>query len=493
MKYRPEIDGLRALAVLPVIFFHAGFEFFGGGFVGVDVFFVISGYLITSILLEDLKYERFSLFKFYERRARRILPALYLVLLVTTLIATFLMSPQQLKDFGQSLISTVTFASNFYFLFKADYWAQSSEFLPLLHTWSLSIEEQYYLVFPILLYLLYQFYKNKIFWIFLALSIVSLFLSEFGSRNFTVANFYIPATRAWELFLGSLAAVITNKKGIKKNNTFAFFGLLLLGFSFLFFNDSTPFPGFYSLVPVSGTFFLILFSHKETLVGRFLSNKLLVGVGLISYSAYLWHQPLLAGFRIYQNSIETSFFELSIIIASTFVFAFLSFRFVEHPFRNKTIVSTKVMLYLSVSFFLVFLIYGSYLHKTEGLREIKLSFLPPQNITIIKKFESEKSARRAFVEQMLYGAERPFSDSGKLNLLFIGDSVSEDLYVVSKISKKFIATLDIRRLEFDDECAKHIVTNGRELNHRIPELCSETLKRYMNSSLFKDDLSVHHS
>ena len=134
MRYRPEIDGLRALAVIPVILFHAGLEFFEGGFAGVDVFFVISGYLITTILLEDLNNKKFSLLNFYERRARRILPALYFVLLVITIAVTFLMSPQQLKDYSQSLIAAITFSSNFYFLFKADYWAQSSEFIPLVHT-----------------------------------------------------------------------------------------------------------------------------------------------------------------------------------------------------------------------------------------------------------------------------------------------------------------------------------------------------------------------
>ena len=178
-----------------------------------------------------------------------------------------------------------------------------------------------------------------------------------------------------------------------------------------------------------------------------------------------------------KKSIEINPFELIFILVGTFLFALLSFKFVEVPCRNKARVSTKGIIFLSVFPFLVFLIYGSYLHKTEGLRDVKMSFLPPQKVELFEKFESEKATRRVFVKQMINGAERPFSDSGKLNLLFIGDSVSEDLYVASKIAKKLTSTLDIRRLEFDDECAKHIVTNGRELNHRIPEFCSDTLKK----------------
>ena len=236
-NYRIEIDGLRAFAVLSVVAFHAFPSLFVGGFIGVDIFFVISGYLITNILLEDLNHKKFSLLNFYERRARRILPALYFVLLLITIAVTFLMSPQQLKDYGQSLIAAITFSSNFYFLLKADYWAQSSEFIPLLHTWSLAIEEQYYLIFPILLYFFWRFYKNQIFWIFLGLSLVSLFISEWGSNNYPLANFYIPLTRAWELFLGSIAALIINKQGVKKNNTFALLGLSLIAFSVLSFDN----------------------------------------------------------------------------------------------------------------------------------------------------------------------------------------------------------------------------------------------------------------
>ena len=212
MKYRPEIDGLRALAVFPVIFFHAGFEIFDGGFVGVDIFFVISGYLITSILIQDLDNKRFSIINFYERRARRILPALYFVIFIISISSTILMSPQQLKDYGQSLISSVFFISNIYFFLKTDYWAQSSEFLPLLHTWSLAVEEQFYILFPLFLFVVWRFAISKVFWVILIIAMMSLLLSELLWRQNSNANFYLTLTRIWELFVGSIVALIIKKK-----------------------------------------------------------------------------------------------------------------------------------------------------------------------------------------------------------------------------------------------------------------------------------------
>ena len=205
MRYRPEIDGLRAIAVLPVILFHAGFTFIGGGFIGVDVFFVISGYLITSIIIEDLENNKFSLWSFYERRARRILPALFLVIFVCIPFAWIWMSQAQLKDFSQSLIAVSFFVSNFLFWRESGYFDTVVEEKPLLHTWSLAVEEQFYIVFPILLIFLWGFGKRKTFWFIMILSAISLLISQLGWRNFEVANFYLAPSRAWELFSGSMS------------------------------------------------------------------------------------------------------------------------------------------------------------------------------------------------------------------------------------------------------------------------------------------------
>ena len=201
LKYRPEIDGLRALAVAPVILFHAGFEIFRGGFVGVDVFFVISGYLITTIIIEDIENKRFSIIKFYERRARRILPALFFVMLVCIPFAWIWMYSSQMKDFSQSLVAVSLFTSNILFLRESGYFDEAAEIKPLLHTWSLSVEEQYYVIFPVFLVLAWHFGKKRVFWMIVVLAALSLLLSEWNWRNKTSANFYLATTRAWELLV----------------------------------------------------------------------------------------------------------------------------------------------------------------------------------------------------------------------------------------------------------------------------------------------------
>jgi peptidoglycan/LPS O-acetylase OafA/YrhL len=485
MKYRAEIDGLRALAVVPVILFHAGFELFSGGFVGVDVFFVISGYLITTILIEDIENQRFSLVNFYERRARRILPALYFVLLISSVVSTILMSPQQLKDFGQSLIATVTFSSNIYFFLKADYWAQSSEFLPLLHTWSLAVEEQYYLVFPVFLTLAWLFGKNKIFWIIVVIAVISLTLSEWGWRYSTIANFYLSPTRAWELLAGSMAAFIVQKKGVQKNNALAFLGLAAIVFSIFFYEETTPFPSVYALVPVIGVVLLVLYADKETVAAKFLSTKGFVGIGLVSYSAYLWHQPLLAFVRVYQSSIEIELVTKFYIVGITFLLAVLSFYYIERPFRAKGNVSARGILTFAILPLVVFIAYGAYLHNTYGLRELKLSLLSPKTVQYLTAVEQESKLRKMLWTRLLSEAELPFDNTDKPNVLFIGDSLSEDLYVVSRMSQKLEPLITSRRLAFDDECAKHIVTGGRETNHN-GSFCADSLKSYLKLDLFND-------
>ena len=338
MKYRPEIDGLRAMAVLPVILFHAGFELFSGGFVGVDVFFVISGYLITTtILIEEIENKRFSIVNFYERRARRILPALFFVMLICIPFAWLWMLPNQMKDFSQSLVAVSLFASNIFFWRESGYFAAAAEEKPLLHTWSLAVEEQYYLLFPIFLILAWRFGKNRVFWMIVLMAAISLLLSEWGWRNKATANFYLAPTRAWELFAGSIAAFVVHKQ-VKKNNFLATLGLAAIVFSIFFYDENTPFPSVYALAPVLGVVFLVLYADKETIAAKLLSTKGLIGIGLISYSAYLWHQPLFAFARI--RSIEhPSVLLMSALSLISFVLAYFSWRYIEKPFRDKNMLS----------------------------------------------------------------------------------------------------------------------------------------------------------
>ena len=368
MKYRAEIDGLRALAVVPVILFHAGFELFSGGFVGVDVFFVISGYLITTILIEDIENKRFSIVNFYERRARRILPALFLVMLVCIPLAWMWMLPSQMKDFSQSLVAVSLFASNILFWRESGYFAEAAEEKPLLHTWSLAVEEQYYVLFPIFLILAWRFGKNRVFWMIVVMAAISLLLSEWGWRNKATANFYLAPTRAWELFAGSIAAFIVRKQGVQKNNLLALIGLAAIVFSIFFYDETTPFPSVYALVPVLGVVLLVLYADKETIAARLLSTKGFVGIGLISYSAYLWHQPLFAFARI--RSLEhPSLLHMSMLSLTSLALAWFSWRYIERPFRDKHAVKRNHIFIASLTLLASFSVIGTVGHLNNGFQQ----------------------------------------------------------------------------------------------------------------------------
>lgn len=345
MKYRAEIDGLRALAVIPVILFHAGFELFSGGFVGVDIFFVISGYLITTVLIEDIENQRFSLLNFYERRARRILPALLLVMLSCIPFAWVWLPPQAMKDFSQSLLATSSFSSNILFWLKSGYFDSANEMKPLLHTWSLAVEEQYYVLFPLFLMSIWRFGKTRLFWVIATLAVISLMLSEWGARNNPTANFYLAPTRIWELFAGALAVFIVQGKEIKNNNALALGGLAAVVFSIFAFDENTPFPSIYALAPVLGTVFILIYANKETYVAKLLSRRLFVGLGLISYSAYLWHQPILAFYR--HATVEQNTPTYITLISATLFLAYLSWRYIERPFRSKTQISRSTFFWLT--------------------------------------------------------------------------------------------------------------------------------------------------
>jgi peptidoglycan/LPS O-acetylase OafA/YrhL len=328
MQYRKEIDGLRSIAVLPVIFFYAGLSIFSGGYVGVDIFFVISGYLITSIIISETNSGNFSLINFYERRARRILPALYFVIIVCLPFAWFWMMPFQLRDFSGSIVSVVFFVSNIFFWKKSGYFQPEAEDNPLLHTWSLGVEEQYYLLFPLLVIIFWRYGFKSFFYLLVVITFSSLIAAEYFSRLYPSANFYLASTRVWELLTGSLVVLILWKKRIKENEFFSFIGLILILISIFIFDEHTRFPSFYALLPVVGTALIILFSSSETLVGKLLSARALVFVGLLSYSDYLWHQPIFAFARL-NDSIEQNIYITISFIALTFTLSFLSWKYVE--------------------------------------------------------------------------------------------------------------------------------------------------------------------
>ncbi|PCH83041.1 MAG: acyltransferase [Piscirickettsiaceae bacterium] len=378
MKYRAEIDGLRAIAVIPVILFHAGFEQFSGGFVGVDVFFVISGYLITTIILSEKEQGQFSLINFYDRRARRILPALFLVMFVSLPFAFFWLLPSDLKDFSQSLVAVSTFSSNILFWQETGYWGVDNELKPLLHTWSLAVEEQYYIIFPLFLMFMWRFPKRWLLGSFLSLAVMSLAFSEWLTNVEPTANFFLLPTRAWELAVGASISFyfLYRKQVLRKlfSHTFidelmGFVGIFLIAFSVFAYNEVTPFPGLYALVPTVGTGLIILFSSRTTIMGRLLGSKLPVGIGLISYSAYLWHQPIFA-FARHRSLTEPSELLFSGLAVVSFFLAFISWRFVEKPFRKKEGLSRRFVFLFGLIGTIFFIVIGLTGHVNNGFEGV---------------------------------------------------------------------------------------------------------------------------
>lgn len=466
LKYRIEIDGLRAIAVIPVILFHVGFELFSGGYSGVDVFFVISGFLITSIIYSESVQHKFSIITFYERRARRILPLLFFILLVSLPLAWISLYQTDMTDYFKSLIAVPTFSSNFLFASEADYFDAAVELKPLLHTWSLAVEEQYYIFFPLLIMIFFRFNQRRALLItILSLCIASFILAEWASITFPKHNFYLLPSRVWELGMGAMLAILMTNRNpflekVQKNKLLSEalgvlgLGLIIAGI-FVIKSDS-PFPSSYTLFPVVGTVLIIAFTTKDSIVGKFLSLKPLVFIGLISYSAYLWHHLLFAFARhlgLYDPSFSTKA-GLSIIIIPI---SYLSWRFIENPFRNKKKYKRKQIFTLSAI--------GSVMFIGIGFAGVTYEGFPnrPVNKNLeVYHYSADNRKLQTDSWQLLNQAREQVKDgnwfpddSTKTNLLLIGNSHSKDIYNIltnSHVAKSnfHIGQLTHQIFEFSD-------------------------------------------
>ena len=429
INYRAEIDGLRAIAVLFVIFYHFevsifNIELFKGGFIGVDIFFVISGYLITSIIIKEIIVnKKFSFSNFYQRRIRRILPALLFVILLTYFLVIIFFLPSNLIDFAKSVIFILLFTSNFYFHYSGqEYDADSALFKPFLNTWSLSIEEQFYILYPIFLFLVFKYVKKYLIQFLIFGFVLSLCFAEWGSRVHPSFTFYTLPTRMWELLAGSILAyfeIIKDKrKNLKNNSIFVFFGLSLIIYSAIFFDDRILHPSLFTLIPIIGTCFILWFSSRNEAITKLFSFNLFRGIGLISYSLYLWHFPILAFTKvteIYENSFN--FKAMTILVI--FFLSVATYYFIEKPFR-KHLSNKKIKTILPAVYIFIFLTsllivinngYPNRFHQILNNNFVKIDELIKQNY---KKNINEG-------EVIFYEKEK------NININLVGDSHAKNL------------------------------------------------------------------
>ncbi len=467
MNYRSEIDGLRAFAVIGVVLYHIKFsfyhiDFFKGGFLGVDIFFVISGYLIGGLLLTELNNRgSINMLYFYERRARRILPVLFLVIFVFFIVASFSLFPTDFLDYSKSVISSLFMGSNFFFYSRSiEYGAPDSLLFPLLHTWSLSIEEQFYLIAPLFAIIIFNYFRKYLLTIVIAFILLSFQFAMSVSMFDDKLNFYFPFSRIWELLIGVSLAYSkiyhpkTENKLLKK--VFPIFGFYLILHSFVFFNFSSSFPGILTIIPIIGTCLIIIFSSKNDLVGIILGSKTISSIGLISFSIYLWHFPifLFSGYYFPEPTMTIKLF----LIFLTFLISFISFKYIETPFRSKNLINTKNFLSIITFTFIFLIITALTIIRFEGF-ENRPFYKKYQDYFVNYEYDlgKLKNDRKEFFKlNKKYNPEK----NEKPVLLIVGNSHAKDLFISLLHSKKFsnkfeiIISPDIQLACFDNSDLK---------------------------------------
>lgn len=479
--YRADIDGLRAIAILGVVFFHFNIYPFEGGYLGVDVFLVISGYLITSFILPKLKDNNFNFFEFFLRRIKRLLPTYYITLLLSFVFAYFAFEPDIFNKFAKSSVNSIFFISNFFFWKNSGYWDESNT-NPLLHTWTLSLEWQFYFFISIFFYLTWHLFKNYLKLILLIIFVLSLALSIMYIGR-SVSFFLIPF-RLFEFSIGSLIFLFDKKIKLLENNKnlFSFFGFFLIVFSFINFNSASDVPGYISLIPCFGT--AILLYQNNSFVHRILSYKNIVYVGLISYSLYLFHWPILT----YYNSFYVTELKYEIkilLIIFSLVLAAINYEFIEKKIRKFSFKFMPIKsLYLFSTVFISIFILNFLVIKSNGLPHR----VSQEKIKFINSFKDEIILRENFLKNNI---DLNFNVSSKVKLLIMGDSHGEDMFMAIKQNIKNNEKLDIEFLEYSHWCFqknrfKDVAFFLERIQLRVKKCGDEKINFNKNSNLFKE-------
>ena len=442
IDYKPEIDCLRAVAVFLVILFHFDLFVVKGGFIGVDVFFVISGYLITNLVIKDIKNNRFSLLEFFSRRIRRIIPALYSTIFIVIIVCYFVLSPDHFDRIAKSGISATAAYSNFFFWYESGYFDYNKYFKPLLHTWSLSVELQFYIIWPIITFIIFKLFKKKNIIFVLLIFLLSLFLSTIFSERAT-GYFYFTLFRLFEFAIGSMIYLIKDQVKIKSNDFYFFIGILLIISSSVGFSEKSVFPGINALVPCMGAALILITG------GKLIINKFFIFLGKISYSLYLVHWPLITLYK-YIKLEPLHDLEKILLIFVTIIISFFTYKFIELPFRkkanNRFIISTKKMIIIFILSLFSIVSISNYLVSTN-----KFTKLSQSKQDTIKKLKEEMKIIESYENDAFIRITKKnyFINNYKpIKVLIWGDSHAGDLYNSLKLNNEF-SKFDLEYLSYD--------------------------------------------
>ncbi len=495
MNYIKHLDGLRALAVILVILFHSGIEIFSGGYIGVDIFFVLSGYLITGLIFEKIKKNSFSFNEFYAKRIKRLIPPVTIVKIFSLFVGYYLMSPYQFSILIDQALYSIILLSNFYLSKNSDYFSLSTLENPLMHTWSLSLEEQFYLIFPIFFFIIYLKFRNKIIIFLSFFLLISLFIAQFaGNLTFEkpffedklfffnqpgFASYFMPIGRFFEFLLGSLSYLLTGKlkKFAFSYKILSYFGIFLIFLSLIFYDRNSGFPNFLTLIPALGTILIIVYFPKEKSYLNFLIYKPIIFIGTISYSLYLWHQPFFAFYRIKFNS-EIPVLSVCIIVLISFIFAFFSHKFFENKIRRSKFDSNKTI-YLYFTSIIIFVLILIFFKSTSFQTAYKINYLkkiPTNNLNLIIDVEQNiKRFEKITLIKDLYLTK----SKSKTKILILGDSMSTNwIDALNENKNIYNSEYEFNNLILDENCFKFLV-NDKYINKQ----CGKYIEN------FKNDLS----
>ncbi len=490
-NYEPHIDGIRCIAVLSVLFYHFEFSIIPGGFVGVDVFFVISGYLITRLLLVDVQRESFSFRRFYMRRIRRLAPALIATLVVTFSVAAIFLTPNHFQRFsGASLASLLSF-SNFYFWSESGYFDATANLKPLLHTWSLSVEEQFYMVWPALLFFVRARSVKFIGILLFCLFAASLIAARIGTSSIPSATFFLMPFRVYEFAIGAALALIplSRLRGHAWNDFGVLFGLGLLYFSFTYFDKSTAFPDVNALLPCVGAALLLVFGTSPVF-GWLLRNPFSVFIGKISYALYLVHWPVIVLYK------HITFADVVVgdtriaLMTITFILAIALHLFIENRFRvpdknpspNRF---RRLALWLALPSLVV--LSSAHSFSTDGWS----GRFDNDIIAAVGDVDAKQLLRREYIEQSSSASNMPFDEERPVRIVVMGDSHSTDGFNALYLANPMPESISVRRVELDDVCLYLFFENSQsDESEYTQNRCRNHFEHMVSSSLLDDATHV---